>query len=695
MPDRTPIVRHNLLDASFYSELRRESALLKEMDASITRLAPQCDPLLSDLYYLLYKKILYLETPKQPTLHTLIISELSQQLSVNKLRNRTAGNRSETHVALWVIAQELLERLRGARWLNDVSELLTQLADREQSNNFNVSSNTFADTPTADQDFWKGLLTPKSSAVLEKIAQTLSGSSGLAEQAETLDEIADSLERASNDGTASALPLKAGISAAEEADAEGGSQEEAFLSAMAEELSSDYSPDSDTSAPAASEENDSNDPLKEGMAPDSAQPNPTAQTLAASFKKAAAEGRLRMMKYQNGTFRGNQESFTIPDSSGPDQRRILRSGPPENRKTPVAETLEPGAAPGIEISKRHLSSKPGIPAAAASPATGTANYDYLLKKIHEKLQHLHGDAIISQAVGKLDNMESLFTNAGTSPRDMDTLPFDEVIGLYKRTLNPVMIQFFNKVGQKKELAKAAQHRKKAKKDLPVDKIQPDDDLDNLIDDEFTDLALDIEAFENSFIDRFLHKNLLTRARVSKTARHKGPIVLCYDGSGSMEGDKIIETKAHILAFLEVARIQRRRMVTIQFASASEPLYVKEFHPRGIRFSEILELIDTFLRGGTDFERPLREALTYLESDRFRNGDILFITDGICDISESFKRRFLASKAEKKFKLYAVIIHGNTYEDYGDLESISDEILEIRQRDLSNWNQKVSEKLFSI
>lgn len=229
----------------------------------------------------------------------------------------------------------------------------------------------------------------------------------------------------------------------------------------------------------------------------------------------------------------------------------------------------------------------------------------------------------------------------------------------------------------------------------MDRITPDDDLDSILDEELTDLALGIEAFENSFIDRFLHQSLLTRAKVSRKARHKGPIVLCYDGSGSMEGDKILETKAHILAFLEVARQQKRRMVTIQFASASEPLFVRELHPQRIRLTEVLELMDTFLKGGTDFERPLKEALRYLESDRFRNGDILFITDGICDISEGFKRRFLASKAEKRFRLYAVIIHGNTYGDYGDLSDISDEILEIRQRDLSDWNHRVSERIFSI
>jgi hypothetical protein len=48
-----------------------------------------------------------------------------------------------------------------------------------------------------------------------------------------------------------------------------------------------------------------------------------------------------------------------------------------------------------------------------------------------------------------------------------------------------------------------------------------------------------------------------------------------------------------------------------------------------------------------------------------------------------------------FKLYAIIIHGETYGDYGDLGEISDEILEIRDRDLSDWNEKISAQLFEM
>ncbi len=45
--------------------------------------------------------------------------------------------------------------------------------------------------------------------------------------------------------------------------------------------------------------------------------------------------------------------------------------------------------------------------------------------------------------------------------------------------------------------------------------------------------------------------------------------------------------------------------------------------------------ETFLDGGTDFHTPLNEALRLIQEDGFENADIVFITDGECDLSENY------------------------------------------------------------
>lgn len=694
MPDLACIVRHNLLDSRFYQQLLSDSHLLQGLEASIQQISPGSLFLLQDLYYLLYKKVLFIEQPVPSTLHGMIVKEFSQQSGLMKLRTRTAGSRSETHVALWVLTRDLLERLRGASWVKECTELLSVLEDSAQNFDSGPRDGQMPDNPDFSQDFWKDLLTEKSYDALALITSVMKQENGIAEQVDTLEELTDQVLRpdTSADGKRGPLTRKA-FEKSQEAATDSDSPLDSFLETAAEVMKNEK----ESLDHSASEDTSDSIPLGDSLKPAlaTASNSEKLKEVGDSLKKASDGARRRLTGISQGTWRGRNERFLIPSQEGPDVRRILASGAPDTFKAPIASGFEADQSLFPSTENTALKSPAGIQKTNLPAPSVLMQKDIILKKIRKHLENIGAATLFDHAVTKVDQLNELMAHVGTKPQEMDMLSFDDTIGLYKRTMDPQIVRFFNKVGQKREIAKLAQHRKKARRDLPVDKIRPDDDLDSIIDDEFTDLAIGIDAFENSFIDRFLHKSLLTRARLTRTARHKGPIILCYDGSGSMEGEKILETKAHILAFIEVARRQKRRMITIQFASATEPLFVREIHPSSIRLPDILELVDTFISGGTDFEKPLKEAITYLETDRFRNGDILFITDGICDISEAFKRRFLASKADKKFHLYAVIIHGNTYRDYGDLSDIADEVLEIRQRDMSDWNQGVSEKLFSI
>jgi uncharacterized protein with von Willebrand factor type A (vWA) domain len=53
-----------------------------------------------------------------------------------------------------------------------------------------------------------------------------------------------------------------------------------------------------------------------------------------------------------------------------------------------------------------------------------------------------------------------------------------------------------------------------------------------------------------------------------------------------------------------------------------------------------------MRGGTDFEEPLRESCRLISEETFdnANADVIFITDGICAVSDKFAKYFTAQKA---------------------------------------------------
>jgi uncharacterized protein with von Willebrand factor type A (vWA) domain len=112
----------------------------------------------------------------------------------------------------------------------------------------------------------------------------------------------------------------------------------------------------------------------------------------------------------------------------------------------------------------------------------------------------------------------------------------------------------------------------------------------------------------------------------------------------MAGDKEIWSKAVTLTLLEIARKQRRLFRSICFSSAETPLQVLDMNPRDRYQADtktIMDLAEYFPGGGTDFQRPLDAALDCLGQSRFKKGDIIFITDGECQVEPVWAVRFRA------------------------------------------------------
>lgn len=58
---------------------------------------------------------------------------------------------------------------------------------------------------------------------------------------------------------------------------------------------------------------------------------------------------------------------------------------------------------------------------------------------------------------------------------------------------------------------------------------------------------------------------------------------------------------------------------------------------------MLECAETFLDGGTNFDNPLQEACRLMRSEDFEKPDIVFITDGVCEVSPEILDAFQQMK----------------------------------------------------
>ena len=197
------------------------------------------------------------------------------------------------------------------------------------------------------------------------------------------------------------------------------------------------------------------------------------------------------------------------------------------------------------------------------------------------------------------------------------------------------------------------------------------------------LSLQHPVLRQDFIRRFVDNELLQYDLRGVEAQGKGPLIVCLDGSSSMQGDKEVWAKALTLTLLEVARRERRRFRAICFSSADAPLYSVDLNTR-VRYEadmdKVLELAEYFPGGGTDFEKPLDAALgcikegtcpasvrqgrtrSLFQESRFQRGDIVFITDGECRVHADWVERFATEKNALGCSLFSILIDIGTEEE---------------------------------
>jgi uncharacterized protein with von Willebrand factor type A (vWA) domain len=189
------------------------------------------------------------------------------------------------------------------------------------------------------------------------------------------------------------------------------------------------------------------------------------------------------------------------------------------------------------------------------------------------------------------------------------------------------------------------------------------------------LTLHHPVLRKDFARRFVDNELLLYSLRGIEEKGKGPVVVCLDGSSSMSGDKEIWAKALTLTLLDIARRQRRMFRAICFSSADTPLQTFDLNPRerySVDTGTVMKLAEYFPGGGTDFETPLNAALDCLRQSRFKRGDIVFITDGECQVSPEWAENFRSEKENLGFSLFSILIDVGS-SSLGTLKEFSDKI----------------------
>lgn len=112
-----------------------------------------------------------------------------------------------------------------------------------------------------------------------------------------------------------------------------------------------------------------------------------------------------------------------------------------------------------------------------------------------------------------------------------------------------------------------------------------------------------------------------RSLQTKPARPKGPMIVCCDTSGSMQGEPLRLALSLMMRLSELAATQRRDCLLIAFSDRARPIDVLRDRTQLLRF------FDQKAQGGTD-AAPVIDLLvrTLTATPRYAGADVLWITD---------------------------------------------------------------------
>lgn len=285
----------------------------------------------------------------------------------------------------------------------------------------------------------------------------------------------------------------------------------------------------------------------------------------------------------------------------------------------------------------------------------------LSEKLQKTMQHSRDNfsITIEQAMEETkqvrESLKSLLggTSAGSGDAELKKLPLRDQISLAEKIASTQhMKEIADWAGRFKQIARKKQKFKHSES-VERSGVMFGNAIERLLPTELVLYTHPITRID--FLRRFAEGQTMQYQQKGKERLGKGPIVLCLDQSGSMyKLDS--QSKGFALALMSIARRQSRDFCLIVFSTRTQ---VYNYAKGNMKTADIINLAQTFLGGGTDFTLPLHAAVDIINESRFKQADVVFVTDGENEVKESFLKVFNEKKYTKDFKVLSLIIGSET------------------------------------
>ncbi|WP_456295341.1 ATPase RavA stimulator ViaA [Vibrio sp. AK197] len=201
-------------------------------------------------------------------------------------------------------------------------------------------------------------------------------------------------------------------------------------------------------------------------------------------------------------------------------------------------------------------------------------------------------------------------------------------------------------------------------------VHENDDLNKLLPNETMFLAypeLEVVFYKHLVDKRLMNYRMQGKSRTLRKVKsyepehkqadiEKGPFILCVDASGSMSGFPEQCAKAMAYALMQIALAGDRDCYVMLFST--EQITYELTRQDGLR--EASDFLSYRFHGGTELEPALKRAIDVMQSDRYRNADLVVLSDFIAPKqSEEMEQAVSALKrASNRFHAISLSKYGN-------------------------------------
>lgn len=294
---------------------------------------------------------------------------------------------------------------------------------------------------------------------------------------------------------------------------------------------------------------------------------------------------------------------------------------------------------------------------------------------------------LEEAANRATGLVEILHKFGYSQEEIERVSPDRMLRMLDSVYDHKRLKdMMEIIGRFRKLARELLSKATQKDNFTISGIGFGDEIADMTDHEA--ISAMHPVLQKDFLRRWSDGELEVNIRDDEVPSGKGPMIICDDVSGTMQGERDSYAKGLIMACLELARKEHRDMHIIYYSGEIQ----KEVSIRKgrIRPEELTEALVFFTGGGTNFERPLARTADLIRSSQLKKADVLFLTDGIAPISEEFAQKFAKERRRLEFKVVSVLIgddlHGEQKErSVETLRSVSDYHLDAK--DLTTKNAK--------